>query len=292
METGAGLRVLFDGAAVLGAPKRRGALPRVRSPRVRPVMRCGRRFGPYRLIRKIAQGGFGRVLEAVDTRDDLPCALKAPLRCDQTSIDLFLREYELVSRLRHRHVMPIARVEVILGLPVIAYPLGRESLDERITRPMPAELAVDYVRQLFSGLAHIHARGLIHCDIKPENLIVFPNELLRITDFGLARDGHIGSLNTNSGTPEYMAPEHADGRVSTRSDVFSAGLVACLLLTRQFPERPFTWPLPGMERFAARAPAMTEVLRRATALDPQERYIHGGALARAFSCARRLDAAA
>ena len=254
-------------------------------------MRCGRNFGPYRLLRRIAQGGFGRVLEAVDTRDGQARALKAPLRSDQASLDLFLREFELVARLRHRHVMPIARVEVIRGLPVIAYPLGRESLDERLERPMPREQAIDYARQLFSGLAHIHSRGVIHCDIKPENLIVFSNEQLRITDFGLARDGDVGSLNTRSGTPEYMAPEHAEGRVSTRSDVFSAGLVACLLLTGALPKRPFAWPLPGLERVATRAPAIVEVLRRATALDPQSRYIHAGALARAFSCARRLDTA-
>ncbi|MCB9750003.1 MAG: serine/threonine protein kinase [Myxococcales bacterium] len=261
----------------------------MRPPERRPVMRCGRKFGPYRLIRRIARGGFGKVLEAIDTRDGSALALKAPLRIDQESLDVFLRELDLVTRLDHRNVMPIVRVEVVQGLPVIAYPLGREALDERVERPMPYELAVDFARQLFAGLAHVHKRGIIHCDIKPENLIVFPDDHLRIADFGLARDGDLGSLETRSGTLEYMAPEHAKGRVSTRSDVFSAGLVACLLLTGLVPRRPFTWPFPGIKVLSQRSPAIVEVLRRATAVDPSERYMHAGVLLRAFNCARRVE---
>ena len=211
-------------------------------------------LGPYELIRLISSGGFGRVFEALDTRCMTLVALKIPIHSDSESRARCTREVEMTSRFCHANVMPIRRAELIEDSFVIALPLGQEDLERRICRPLAFERALEYASQLLAGLAHVHARGVIHCDVNPSNVVIFPDGHLRLSDFGIARDGWSASLDTASGTAEYMAPEHAAGRVSTRSDVFSAGLVLHELLIGRLPE-PHELVDGGAE-LSARAPSL------------------------------------
>jgi serine/threonine protein kinase len=97
---------------------------------------------------------------------------------------------------------------------------------------------------MIEAVAYAHRQRIIHCDIKPENFILFPDNRLRLTDFGIARVAQNTVAGSGSGTVGYMAPEQAMGKPSMRSDVFSLGLVIYRMLTGQLPEWPFEWPPP------------------------------------------------
>ncbi|MGB1014185.1 MAG: serine/threonine-protein kinase [Nannocystaceae bacterium] len=249
----------------------------------KPAMRSGRRFGPYRLVRRIARGGFGSVFVAVDTRTDVEVALKVPLTFDTENLSDFYREIELVERLGHANLLPLLRFEVVGSLPVASYSLGRELLDARLTRRVTKKTATTFAAQLLAGLAEMHRCGILHCDIKPDNLVVFPNQVLRIGGFGLAVDFYRDRRKVCSGTAEYMAPECARGWVSRRSDVFSAALVIYELFTGQLLRRPFDWPATGYKRLNEVAPGLGPVLQQALSRDPAARFADAGAFEAEFN---------
>ncbi len=240
--------------------------------RTRPSIRSGRRFGPYRLNRRLARGGFGSVFCATDTRNGQSVALKVPLTFDLESMSEFYREVDLVERLDHPNILPLLKFELIGSLPVAAYPLGRESLAERLGRRLQRKTAAAFAGQMLAGLAEMHRCGILHCDIKPDNLILFGNQVLKIGDFGLAIDFYRDRRKCCSGTVEYMAPERARGWVSRRSDVFAAGLVLYELFTGQLLKRPFDWPVAGYKRLDERAPGLAPILQRALRHDPARRF--------------------
>ncbi len=226
------------------------------------------------------------VYEALDRIEGRRVALKIPLEVDAQSIGWFRRELRLAARLDHPNVLPLKSADVIEGLLVCAFPLGEESLNHRMARRMTTNVALQFSEQVLAGLAHVHQNGIVHCDIKPENFIVFPGRQLRLADFGLAKTSARMLRGSASGTVEYMAPEHHAGRPSKRSDVFSAGLVIYRLLAGALPEAPFRWPLPGHDRLMRRAPEVATVLRRALAPDPERRYTNAASFAKAFARAR------
>lgn len=260
----------------------------VRAPRARRELPETRFFGNYRIVRKIAEGGFGEVYEAM-ALSGRHVAIKLPLINDERATDDFLRELDIVRDLDHPHVVPILDAEWINGLPTIAYPLGEGSVAERIDEGglWPSE-AQAFSEQLLDGLTHVHERGYLHCDLKPGNLIVFPGELLGITDFGLARDLLEEGAYTTSGTPEYMAPEHNDGYVSTRSDVYEAAVVIVEMLMGRLPDeglldRSLQEQLPD----SPSVEALSLVLQRALAPHPEDRFQDAGEFAREFRGALR-----
>ena len=204
--------------------------------------RVGDYFGKYRIRRRIAAGGFATVYEALDRIEGRRVALKIPLAVDSESREWFRREVRLAARLEHPNILPLKSADVIDGLLVCAFPLGDESLHHRLARRMSINVGLEYSEQILAGLAHVHQHGIVHCDIKPENFIVFPGRQLRLADFGLAKTSARMLRGSASGTVEYMAPEHQEGRPSMRSDVFSAGLVIYRLLTGVLPEAPSTPP--------------------------------------------------
>jgi serine/threonine-protein kinase len=242
-------------------------------------MRRGESLGKYKIRRRIASGGFATVYEAWDLVLDIPVALKIPKHEDDN--DLVLEEIRHVVDLEHENVLPILNADYVGTTLVVATPLGRESLREQILRGVGTDVAVSYASQLLAGLAHAHDRGLIHRDVKPENLIVFADGRLRLCDFGLATPQHRVSSGT-SGTVGYLAPEQAHGRPSTASDVFAAGLVIHELLTGQLPSWPFDRPLVGHETLCDHTPFLVDVLDKALAVDERERYPDAGAFLTAF----------
>jgi len=248
-------------------------------------LRARSRLGKYRIVRYRDSGAFTDVYEAFDTIERIPVALKIPTKHGHGS-DLqsaVLKEIRLTAGLDHPNILPVKNAEMIDGRLVIAYPLGIESLADRLVRRMAVTTALDLGRQMLDALAYAHHRRVLHLDVKPENIILFPDNRLRLADFGLARIALRTVRGSGSGTLGYMAPEQAMGRPSFRSDVFSAALILYRMLAGKLPEWPFAWPLPGMTRLRRNVPReFIEFLRRALYPSHRQRYANAGTMLAAF----------
>jgi serine/threonine-protein kinase len=233
------------------------------------------KIGKYRIVRRVGSGGFADVYMAKDTVEGISVALKVPHAhlVDDTTLEDFKREVRLTAKLDHPNILPIKTANMIDGRFVIAYPLGRCSLDERLRRRMSAARALAFSTQLLEALAYAHGRRIVHCDVKPDNLILFDENVLRLTDFGIAKVALRTLRAFGSGTVGYVAPEQALGKPSFRSDVFSAGLVIYRMFTGTLPEWPFEWPLAGHDRLRAKVHAdFVALLERALAVDAKRRF--------------------
>jgi len=132
-------------------------------------------------------------------------------------------------------------------------------------------------------VAHAHQHRIIHCDVKPENLILFSDNRLRLTDFGISKVARRTVQASGSGTVGYVAPEQAMGKPSFRSDVFSMGLIMFRMLSGRLPEWPFEWPPPGFGRLRGRAhPRLVQLLRKAIEVDPRRRFADAEQMQSAF----------
>ncbi|MHC4550916.1 MAG: protein kinase domain-containing protein [Planctomycetota bacterium] len=232
-------------------------------------------IGKYRLLRRLGTGGFSHVYKALDTIEGVHVALKLPNPGVQTPemLEDFRKEIRLAARLDHPNILPVKNAEFYDGRLVVAYPLGEETLADRIRRRLSLATCLQFAGQMLGALAYAHQRRVIHCDVKPENLILFPGPRLRLTDFGIARVA-LRTLNASgSGTVGYVAPEQAMGKPSFRSDVFAAGLVIYRMLAGTLPEWPYEWPLPGLAVLRRKVPpAFVAFLRRALQVDHRKRF--------------------
>lgn len=253
------------------------------------MLRRGQRLGKYRIRNRLAQGGFADVYRAHDTVEGVDVALKIPQGNDDPAVmEGFRREARMASRLEHPNILPLKNADEPEGRFVIAYPLGEGSVADRLDKRLPIAVALSWGEQLLMALAHAHEHKVIHCDVKPDNLIVFDHDTrLRLADFGLAKVAANTIAASASGTIGYIAPEQALGRPSARSDVFSAGLVIYRMLTGELPEWPYDWPPPGHERLVRHAPELSEVLQRALKVDTRRRYRDAGQMLTAYRKAQR-----
>lgn len=249
--------------------------------------RVGSWLGKYKLRKRIASGGFSDVYLAHDSVLGQRVALKIPQEGGHATREDFLHEIRLTAKLEHPNILPIRNADIIDGRLIVAYPLGETSLDERLTKRMSLERKLSYSGQLLEGLAHAHARRIVHCDVKPENIILFADDNLKLADFGIAKVAIQSIHGSSSGTLGYMAPEHALGRPSARSDVFSAGLVIFKIFTTHLPEWPFDWPPEGHARLRAFGPELTAVLRRSMEVRGSKRFRDAGAMLVAFRKAEK-----
>jgi len=207
------------------------------------------RLGGYRILRIVGQGGMGMVFLAHDPILDRKIALKVLLPALATSAnrERFFREARSTASLNNDHVVPIFQIGEDNGVPFLAMPfLEGEALDRRLEkeRKPPLKETLRIVREIATGLAAAHAKGLIHRDIKPPNIwLEVPRGRVRILDFGLARtaiDARVTQAGAILGTPSYMAPEQASGgEIDFRADLFSLGVVFYEMLTGF---RPFKGP--------------------------------------------------
>ena len=249
------------------------------------MIRSRQKLGKYRIERRLARGGFADVFEATDTIEGIAVALKipSPHLLTQEALSDFKREVRLTARLDHPNVLPIKNADFIGDVFTIAYPLGERSLADRLRSRISKDRALNFATQILDGLAHAHGKNLIHCDVKPDNVILFGGETLRLTDFGIAKVALRTMRASGSGTLGYVAPEQAMGRPSFRSDVFSAGLILYRMLTGVLPEWPYLWPLPGFERLRGRVhPDLIQLLHRSLQTDPYKRYADARAMLRAL----------
>jgi serine/threonine-protein kinase len=247
------------------------------------MVRVGQRLGKYRLKRRVARGGFGDVFEAYDTIEGITVAIKVPLGVvTSDNIDDFRREVRITAKLDHPNILPIKNADFIDEVFAIVQPLGERSLDDRLSKRMNFATKIDYIDQMLAGLSHAHEHGIIHCDIKPDNMILFAEGRLRLADFGIAKFARKTIDGSASGSVGYMAPEQAMGRPSARSDVFSAGLVIHQLLTSKLPSWPFPWPPEGWDKLKRQHPELREFVRRTLEVDARKRYPDAVAMYRAF----------
>ncbi len=192
------------------------------------------RLGGYRILRLLGQGGMGMVFLAEEEALHRQVALKvmSPSLSGNESARLrFLREARAMAAVVNDHIVPIHQVGEHKQIPFLAMPLLQgENLGDCLKRE--GKLSIAQVcrlgKEIASGLAAAHSRGLIHRDIKPDNIwLEAPLGRVKILDFGLARaqeDNELTQSGTVMGTPKYMSPEQAEGHeVDQRSDLFSLG---------------------------------------------------------------------
>ncbi|MEZ4288351.1 MAG: serine/threonine-protein kinase [Polyangiales bacterium] len=243
--------------------------------------------GKYRIKKRIGEGAFATVYEAYDTIEGVSVALKVPHKqlVDATMMETIQREVRLTAKLDHPNILPLKNASMIDGQFVIATPLGDEPLSERLHYRMSAKTALSFSEQLVEALAYAHEERIIHCDIKPDNILVFDTDRVKLADFGIAKVALRTRtvLGSGAGTVGYMAPEQAMGKPSFRSDVFSLGLVMYRMFSGKLPEWPFDWPGPGVDRLRRNLHRdFVAFLRRATEVRESKRFRDGVQMYDAF----------
>jgi serine/threonine-protein kinase len=264
----------------------------------------GRRLeGRYRLLERIARGGMSTVYAAVDERLDRLVAVKvmaAALSADPAFSDRFAREARAAARLTHLNVVSVYDQgneiapdghHVFLVMELVEGRTLRELLRER-GRLSPAE-AVSIMEPVLSALSAAHHAGLVHRDVKPENILLSDDGVVKVADFGLARAVESDASSTRTGlmmgTVAYCAPEQISrGESDPRSDVYSAGVVLFELLTGAPPYRGDSAISVAYQHVHSRVPApssrvkgtpteLDELVVAATDSDPTGRPADAGA---------------
>lgn len=237
------------------------------------MLRARQKLGKYKIIGRISDGPLAEVYRAYDSIHKQRVALKIPRGSELVSDEDFLHEVQVAVRLRHPNILSVTNASYIDDRFVIAMELGRESLGDRIERRISTARALDYAEQALAAVAHAHEQKIIHCDIKPENFILFDNHVVKLADFGFAKLSLRTIKASGSGTIDYIAPEQAMGRPMFQSDVFSLGLVLYRLLSGKLPEWPYAWPMIGHDRLQTRVrPEVIDILKRSLELDPNQRF--------------------
>ncbi len=220
-------------------------------------------IGPFSIHEVLGAGGMGVVYRGYDPRLDREVAIKVvrpELIAAKGMVDRFLAEARAAAAVEHDHIVVVHAVEIHDGIPCLVMPLLKgETLDQRLKAaagPQSTEEVLRLGKQVASGLAAAHGRGLIHRDIKPGNLwLEAPNGRVKILDFGLAvvADCAAGAASF-AGTPGYAAPEQIRGqRVDVRADLYSLGCVLYRMATGQ-PVFPSESPMSVLVHTLTRTP--------------------------------------
>ena len=242
-------------------------------------------LGKYRIEKRLSSGPRADVYKAYDTIHGARVALKIanPDLVEDNFLDEFRHEARLSSKMEHPNILPVQNACFIDDYFVIAMRLGIETLADRMSRRMSNQLALDYATQAVAAVSHAPARPIIHCDVKPENFILFPDNQLRLSDFGFSKIALRTIKASGSGTLGYLAPEQALGRPMFQSDVFALGLVIYQLFSGHLPDYPYKWPMPGYARIRSKLRRRTIAwLHKSLEFRHQDRFRNGVAMEKAF----------
>lgn len=258
----------------------------------------GHSLGPYRLDRLIGQGGFAWVYAGRD-RDDAPAAikiLKPHYARDRAFAARFRNEFKVASELHHPNIVRILDVGEADGFTYFTMPLYPDSLGSRLadSAPLGEPELIRIATDLAAGLAFAHATGIVHRDIKVDNVLLTADGAAVIADFGIARavSGYVSSTGVNMtiGTPHYISPEQAQGHtLDGRSDLYALGVTLYKAATGDVPFRSSDWfelarmhveehPGAPTEKRPELSGRLERVILRCLAKHPDDRYPSAQAL--------------
>ena len=198
----------------------------------------GQTLGKYKILSPLGSGGFGTVYLAQDTWIDKKVAIKVPHRQGMDFGEL-LREPRLLASVSHPNIVAITTAEKqdSIFFIVMEYVPG-ETLENIIALKGPLDLnrTLDFTCQICNAVDHAHRQGVIHRDLRPANVLVGENDILKVADFGTSRFLEIAAHGTTViGSPPYMAPEQFHGKAVFASDIYSLGVTMYQMLTGNLP---------------------------------------------------------
>lgn len=259
----------------------------------------GTTLGRYRLKHKLGLGGMSQVYLAYDEDLDRDVAVKVVGSSQAEYIERFKREAKAIGKLTHEHILPAfdSGEEGLWHYLVMPY-IEHNTLRERLERgDLTLQETGELLQQIAGALQCAHDNGIVHRDIKPSNILLRDDHYAYLADFGLAKSvkgtGELTQLGTLLGTPEYMAPELADGPATTSSDIYALGVLLYQMVTGRVPfdgETPVAVymkqlreePIPPSYINPAIPPAVEQVILRALVKDPVYRYQTATDLAQAY----------
>ena len=247
----------------------------------------------YKILDHLGTGGMATVWLGYDTILDRQVAIKTFKidANDEDAVKRFNREAKAVTSLSHPNIVSIYDVENEgeFYYLILEYVEGMTLKDYMIKNPrIPIETIVHIAKQIAAGLSHAHQNGIIHRDIKPQNILMNENLTCKITDFGIARaygDTTLTQTNQMLGTVYYLSPEQARGNVATaQSDIYSLGILIFEMITGQIPFKGesavaialkhLQEELPDIEKYRDNVPqSVKNIVLQATMKNPNERYI-------------------
>ncbi|MCA9738142.1 MAG: serine/threonine protein kinase, partial [Gemmatimonadetes bacterium] len=262
----------------------------------------GEQIGRYRIESELGRGGMGVVYRATQVTLNRTVAVKMLPRqlADDENLERFRREAQTLAQLAHEGIVHIYDVEEHEGSHFIIMEfVGGGSLGGVIEResPLPVDRTLEITAQVASALAAAHRRGIIHRDIKPDNILFNEEGRPRLTDFGIAhmRDGNSKTkTGVMLGTPYYMSPEQARGRsVTPASDLYALGVLMYEMLTGEVPFQGEDAVAIAIQHIQQQAPALSEkapgtpatviaIVERLMAKDPEQRFADAEALLQAL----------
>jgi len=262
--------------------------------------RVGQQLGNYRLVRLLGQGGFADVYLGEHIYLKTPAAIKVlQTRLVQDDLQVFLKEARSIANLIHPNIVRVLEFGVEGDLPFLVMDhAANGTLRQRHPKgtQVPPPVIAAYIKQVASALQYAHEQRLIHRDIKPENMLLGRNNEVLLSDFGIAVVAQSSRYQQSSqdvgGTIAYMAPEQLQGRAVPASDQYALGIVVYEWLCGErpfqgsFPEiasqHMIATPTPLRSRVPGLSPAVEEVVQRALAKDPQQRFMKVQAFAQAL----------
>jgi len=258
-------------------------------------------IGRYQIIKELGRGGMAVVYRALDPNIGREVALKLMSReflADPEFHNRFVREARAIGALQSSAIVPLHDFGEDKGQPFLVMRLMTGgSLVERLHQgAMSVEEVSQFLTRIAEALDEAHAKGIIHRDLKPGNILLDHKGDAYLADFGIVKLLESNSMTSRGaiGTPAYMSPEHFEGEVSARSDIYALGVITFQLLTGKLPfqaRTPSEWlkshlmdtPL-SLRQVNSQLPlALQPILERALAKNPEHRFQSAGEMARAMS---------
>jgi serine/threonine protein kinase len=259
------------------------------------TIHVGDQLDHYRIDALVARSGMASIFRATDLNNGRPVAIKIPhpeVESDPALFDRFRREEEIGKLMDHPGVMKVLsdnddRSQVYMVMEWVDGRLLRRILSEQPR--LPPERAIPITLRILDALDYIHSCGVVHRDMKPENVMVDEHDNIKLIDFGIAgsagaRRLTFAKFSPTMGTPDYISPEQVKGkRGDARSDLYSVGVMFYEMLTGKVPfsganpllvmnDRVLNNPVPPREVDPSITPQLQEIIYRALERDPKNRY--------------------